>query len=161
MPFTESLSHAGNFQQSSALWVRNRIKFKSRVSIGVLGYQSSLRTSSSEPYVSNCAFGESFRTVRRQLLPGCSANVALCEVHNGRQSNWPISLKKPPVKINVPSITIKGAANSFLADIWQPDKDNPAKTAYGTVSFRAWFTPDCMSIKAECAAVMLGSIGVE
>nr|CEG02928.1 unnamed protein product [Fusarium pseudograminearum CS3487] len=76
-------------------------------------------------------YGESFRTIRRQLPPGYSANVALCEVRNAIQSNWPIGLKKPPVKIDVPSITIKGTAGSFLAN----------------------FTPDDTSIKAECAAV--------
>ncbi|QPC78999.1 hypothetical protein HYE68_009751 [Fusarium pseudograminearum] len=98
-------------------------------------------------------YGESFRTIRRQLPPGYSANVALGEVRNAIQSNWPIGLKKPPVKIDVPSITIKGTAGSFLADVWQPDKEKAAKTAYTAVSFKAWFTPNDTSIKAECAAV--------
>jgi hypothetical protein len=39
-------------------------------------------------------YGESFRTIRRQLLPGSSANVALCEVRTATQSHWPIGLKR-------------------------------------------------------------------
>ncbi|KAL3588610.1 hypothetical protein FPOAC2_10767 [Fusarium poae] len=35
-----------------------------------------------------------------------------------------------PVKIKIPCVTIKGAANEFLANICQPEKDKSAKTAY-------------------------------
>ncbi|CAF3476898.1 unnamed protein product [Fusarium graminearum] len=148
MPFTESLSHAGNFQQSSALWVRNRIKFKSCS----MSYCDSLEDHDGE--ITGLAWTVGCRLVSLDTnlhsehpLQSHTSPTALLVNRFARfaanfcQAVLPI-LKKPTVKINVPSITIKGAANSFLADIWQPDKDNPAKTAYGTVSFRAWFTPD-------------------
>ncbi|RGP80510.1 mfs monocarboxylate transporter [Fusarium longipes] len=98
-------------------------------------------------------YGEAFRIVRRHLLPEMPANVALCEVTTAEQSNWPIGMKKPPVKLDLPHVTVKGPINKFMANIWHPVQDAPASTKYPTVIFKAWFKPDHTTIKAECASI--------
>ncbi|KAH6978150.1 hypothetical protein EDB82DRAFT_476899 [Fusarium venenatum] len=72
-------------------------------------------------------------SIRDWLLPGTPADVALCEAITANQSNWPLGMKKPPLKVNLPH-------------------NSAAKTAYPTVSFKAWFQPNDTSIKTECAA---------
>ncbi|KAM0507437.1 hypothetical protein ACHAP8_001067 [Fusarium lateritium] len=98
-------------------------------------------------------FGESLRIIRRQLLPGMPADIALCEAITADQPNWPVGLEKPPLKVDLPHVTIRGPVNEFLANLWQPVKNNAAKTSYPTVLFKAWHWPDDISVKAECAAV--------
>ncbi|SCN67021.1 uncharacterized protein FFB20_02444 [Fusarium fujikuroi] len=105
-------------------------------------------------------YGEAFTAIVRDLPPGTAANIGLLEVKTANQSNWPIGLKKPPVKLSLPHVTIKGPLHEFLSNIWVPVKDAPASTTYKTVTFKAWFKPDDTSIKAECAAVTeINSLG--
>ncbi|KAI6767145.1 hypothetical protein HG531_011505 [Fusarium graminearum] len=96
---------------------------------------------------------QSYKIVRRQLLPETHADIALCEVTTANQSNWPLGMKKPPLKVNLPHVTIEGPINEFLASVWQPVKGYRATTAHPTVSFEAWFQPNDTSIKAECDAI--------
>ncbi|KAM0400274.1 hypothetical protein ACHAPZ_006438 [Fusarium culmorum] len=96
---------------------------------------------------------QSYKIVRRQLLPETHADIALCEVTTANQSNWPLGMKKPSLKVNLPHVTIEGPINEFLASVWQPVKGYRATTVHPTVSFEAWFQPNDTSIKAECDAI--------
>lgn len=93
---------------------------------------------------------QSYKIVRRQLLPETHADIALCEVTTANHSNWPLGMRKPLLKVNLPHVTIEGPINEFLASVWQPVKGYRATTAHPTVSFEAWFQPNDTSIKAEC-----------
>ncbi|KAF4950423.1 hypothetical protein FSARC_13203 [Fusarium sarcochroum] len=108
------------------------------------------------PRLQASGFGEGHLAIRRDLPAGTPADVALLEVLTANQSNWPMGLKKPPLPLVLPTTKIIGSMHEFIANLWQPVKDKPATTTINdkaVVNFKAWFSPDDTTIKAECAAV--------